>query len=90
MKTFTGKYSSYGNGLHFTMPAIHGGSMSSGNAWPLRKYSTEKTMKTIVEISRIQNASIAIEYAMKNWITAASAVLSPNHSHVIPCAGSVM
>ena len=47
-------------------------------------------MKTIVEISRIQNASIAIEYAMKNWITAASAVLSPNHSHVIPCAGSVM
>ena len=52
-----------------------GGINPSGNIWPLRKYSNEKMINTMVEISSIQNANIATEYEIRNWSAAASTTL---------------
>ena len=45
-------------------------------------------MKTTVEISRIQKASMAIEKAIRNWIAPAMMRLGKNTNHVEKWAGA--
>ena len=61
-----------GNGVKNNACCNAGGNRSSGNKWPLARYSNAKRMKMSVEISRNQNASIAIVYEMKNCSSAVS------------------